>query len=103
MKVLYQRGFKSRWSFLGSKNIYGIGIFESNRLMPTNGLTKPFVGIISKAFNKDGRGEPNRKYPANSKTPDKYTSYQLYVSDDLINEIVTIGKETLKGLMPYKT
>ena len=71
--------------------------------MPTNGLTTPFVGIISKAFNKDGRGEPSRKHPANNTAPDKYTSYQLYVSDDLINEIVTIGKESLKSLMPYKT
>ena len=33
---------------------------------------------------------------------DKYTSYHLYISDDLINEIVSIGKESLKGLMPYK-
>lgn len=50
-----------------------------------------------------GRGEPKRKYPANAEAPNEYTSYRLYVSDDLINEIVTIGKETLKGLMPYKT
>ena len=47
--------------------------------------------------------EPKRKYPANAEAPNEYTSYHLYVSDDLINEIVTIGKESLKGLMPYKT
>ena len=49
-----------------------------------------------------GRGEPKQPYPAKPESPDKYTSYHLYVSDDLINEIVTIGKESLKGLMPYK-
>lgn len=56
-----------------------------------------------KVVRKSGRGEPKRKYPANAEAPNEYTSYRLYVSDDLINEIVTIGKETLKGLMPYKT
>ena len=71
--------------------------------MPTNGLTKPFVGIISKAFNKDGRGEPKQQYPAKPESPDKYTSYHLYISDDLINEIVTIGKQTLMDRMPYKS
>ena len=54
-------------------------------------------------IKESGRGEPKQPYPAKPESPDKYTSYHLYVSDDLINEIVTIGKETLKGLMPYKT
>ncbi|MBR1831156.1 MAG: hypothetical protein IJ784_01855 [Ruminiclostridium sp.] len=45
----------------------------------------------------------NQPYPAKPESPDKYTSYHLYVSDDLINEIVTIGKQTLMDRMPYKS
>ena len=51
-------------------------------------------------FVKD-TGEPKQQYPAKPEPPDKYTSYHLYISDDLINEIVTIGKQTLMDIMPY--
>ena len=61
------------------------------------------MSIISKPFGLDGRGEPKQQYPAKPESPDKYTSYHLYVSDDLINEIVTIGKQTLMDRMPYKS
>jgi len=61
------------------------------------------VFVPTNVVGKTGRGEPKQQYPAKPESPDKYTSYHLYVSDDLINEIVTIGKESLKGLMPYKT
>ena len=59
--------------------------------------------LVYNVHFKLSRFSVNQQYPAKPEPPDKYTSYHLYVSDDLINEIVTIGKETLMDRMPYKS
>ena len=58
---------------------------------------------LSNVHCKLSRFSVNQPYPAKPESPDKYTSYHLYISDDLINETVTIGKETLMDSMPYKS